>query len=84
MESQVTLRLPEGMLVDLDRAAKQMRRKRSEVIRAALEQYLAGMAQADDKPFDRMRDLIGSVKSGVPDLGERHREYLLQRLRNGR
>ena len=84
MESQVTLRLPKVMMADLDRSAKQMRRKRSEVIRLALEQYLAGTAHAADKPFDRMRDLVGSVKSGIPDLGERHRDYLIQRLRNGR
>lgn len=84
MDSQVTLRLPANLAADLDRAAKRMRRNRSEVIRLALEQFLASSAHADDKPFDRMQDLIGSVESGLPDLGERHRDYLLQRLRNDR
>lgn len=84
MDSQITLRLPQNLAVDLDRAAKRQRRKRSEVIRLALEQYLAGEAQADDRPFDRMAGLIGSVESGVADRGERHREYLIQRLRHGR
>lgn len=84
MESQITLRLPEDLAVNLERTAKRMRRKRSEVIRLALEQYLAGETKADNKPFDRMAGLIGSVESGVADLGERHREYLIKRLHHGR
>jgi hypothetical protein len=28
-----------------------------------------------------VRDLLGSMESGVPDLGQRHRDYLLKRLR---
>lgn len=84
MESQVTIRLPESLAADLDRAAKRIRRKRSEVIRLALEQYLAGESQIDDKPFDRMAGLIGSVETGIADLGERHREYLIKHLRHAR
>ncbi len=84
MESQITLRLPERLAGDLDRAAKRTRRKRSEIVRLALEQYLAGVAQPDEKPFDRMAGLIGSINSGIPDLGERHREHVLERLRHGR
>jgi hypothetical protein len=36
------------------------------------------------RPVDRVRDLLGSVESGIPDLGLRHREHLIQRLRRGR
>jgi hypothetical protein len=28
-----------------------------------------------------VRDLLGSMESSVPDLGQRHRDYLLRRLR---
>jgi hypothetical protein len=31
-----------------------------------------------------VRDLIGSIDSSIPDLGERHREYLIERLRHTR
>ena len=41
---------------------------------------------ADDttsSAFEQIQDLIGSVESGIPDLGERHRDYLIERLKNG-
>jgi hypothetical protein len=28
--------------------------------------------------------LLGSVETGVPDLGQRHREYLRKRMQRGR
>ena len=82
MESQITLRLPGSLAEKLDRAAKQQRRKRSDVVRQALEQFLDN--EPDVRPVDRVRDLLGSVESGIPDLGLRHREHLIQRLRRGR
>jgi predicted transcriptional regulator len=82
MEQQLTLRLPTDMAEQLNRTAKRLQRKRSEVVRLALEQFFA--VQVESRPVDRVRDLLGRVESGVPDLGQRHREYLVKRLRNGR
>lgn len=82
MDQQLTLRLPADLAARLDRTAKRLQRKRSEVVRLALEQYLA--VETDGKPIERVRDLVGSVESGVPDLGQHHREYLLRRLKHGR
>jgi hypothetical protein len=36
------------------------------------------------RPIERVRDLLGSIASGRSDLGRRHREYLIRRLRRGR
>jgi hypothetical protein len=33
------------------------------------------------RPYERVRDLLGSLDSGVSDLGSRHREYLLAYFR---
>ena len=82
MERQLTVRLPADLAERLEQAAKRLQRNRSEVVRLALQQYLA--AQIDEHPIERVRDLLGSVESGIPDLGQRHREYLIQRLRHGR
>jgi metal-responsive CopG/Arc/MetJ family transcriptional regulator len=82
MERQVTLRMPADLANKLDRAARHTRRKRSEVIRLALEQYLSEPnAKLQRRPIELVRDLLGSVESGVPDLGQHHRDYLLKRLR---
>ena len=79
MKSQLTLRLPASLAEKLERSAKRMKRKRSDVVRQALEQFLD--AGPDVRPIDRVRDLLGSVETGVPDLGQRHREHLIRRLR---
>ena len=82
MERQLTLRLPVVLAKKLERSARRLRRKRSEVVRLALEQFLD--TQLEVRPFERVRDLLGRVESGLPDLGQRHRDYLVKRLRHGR
>jgi metal-responsive CopG/Arc/MetJ family transcriptional regulator len=82
MERQLTIRLPADLAAKLERSARRLKRKRSEVVREALEQYLD--TQPDIRPIERVRDLLGSIASGRPDLGQRHRDYLIRRLRRGR
>jgi metal-responsive CopG/Arc/MetJ family transcriptional regulator len=82
MEAQISLRLPADLAEKLERSAKRMKRKRSDLLRLALEQYLS--AEPEVRPIDRVRDLLGTVESGIPDLGQKHREHLIQRLRRGR
>lgn len=81
MESQLTLRLPAALARKLERSARRLRRKRSDVVRQALEQFLG--SEPEIRPIERVRDLLGRIESGVPDLGQRHREYLVRRLRRG-
>ncbi len=81
MERQLTLQMPANLATKLDRVAQDTRRKRSEVVRLALEQFLGEAdTKAERRPIDLVRDLLGSV-DGIPDLGQRHRDYLLRRLR---
>jgi Arc/MetJ-type ribon-helix-helix transcriptional regulator len=85
MADQITVRLTPALRRSLDRASKQLRRKNSDVVRLALEQYLASDETGTaTPPADRVRSLLGSVQSGVSDLAERHREYLLETLKRGR
>jgi metal-responsive CopG/Arc/MetJ family transcriptional regulator len=82
MERQLTMRLPAALAAKLEQSARRLRRKRSEVVREALEQYLE--SELEVRPIERVRDLLGSVASGRPDAGRRHRDYLIRRLRRGR
>lgn len=81
MESQLTLRLPAALAEKLERSARRLKRKRSDVVRQALEQFLD--AGPEVRPIDRVRDLLGSVETGISDLGQAHREHLIRRLRRG-
>jgi hypothetical protein len=85
MERQLTVRIPASLSERLLRKARATRRRQSELVRLALEGFLEKPRRAPvTRPIDLVRDLIGSVDSGLPDLGQRHREYLIERLRHAR
>ncbi len=75
MDTQLSLRLPASLAKKLDEAALRLKRKRFEVARLALEQFLE--TDIEVRPIERVGDLSGKVESGIPDPGERHRDYLL-------
>jgi hypothetical protein len=79
--SQVTVRLPSDLDRDLRLAARRAQRRRSEIVRMALRDYLRPKSLGPGPAYARVRDLIGSLESGIPDLAERHREYALDRIR---
>ena len=85
MDRQFTVRITDALADRLDQAAREMQRKRSEVVRLALEEFLEEPdAEKHPRPIDLARDLIGSVETGIPDLGQNHRQHLLNRLRHAR
>jgi metal-responsive CopG/Arc/MetJ family transcriptional regulator len=82
METQFTLRLPGPLHKRLARAANRLGLKRSDLARLAIQRYLDETEQMPrPRPYDAVRDLIGSLDSGVTDIGSRHREYLIARFR---
>ena len=83
MEDQITVRLPAALGRTLRRTSRRLGRPPSAVVRMALEAFLQGAPTAG-MPAERVEHLIGSLASGVPDLAERHREYLLAALKHGR
>ena len=77
MHTQISLRLPEQLFKRLDQEARKRRLRRSDLVRQALEAFFSGQtAMAGGRPYDLVRDLVGKVSGGPPDLGEKHREYL--------
>ncbi|HET6361923.1 MAG TPA: ribbon-helix-helix protein, CopG family [Gemmatimonadota bacterium] len=81
MERQISLRLPEEVLDRLDGLASELGVGRSALVRRAILTYLEPEAlEPDDRPIDRVRDLVGLAYGGPPDLGRRHREHLKDML----
>lgn len=67
------------------RKGRNRRSRRSDRVGQAIKAFLQGEpAPTGDRPYDRVRDLIGSLSGGPPDLGERHREYLHDLIRDRR
>ena len=84
MPTQLTVRLPDDLGRTLKRASRRMQRKSSEIVRLALQEFLGTTAGRRGRPADRVRRLIGSLESGVPDLARKHRAYVLESLKHGR
>lgn len=83
MGEQLTVRLPADLSRELEEAAGRMHRKRSEVVRLALRHYLDSVPRPERRPAGRVRHLLGSLDSGIPDLAENHRKYLIESIRRG-
>jgi hypothetical protein len=81
MEEQISIRLPRELVDRLDRIAAEAGLKRSGLIRRALYAYVdARFLDPDEKPIDRVRDLIGAAYGGPADLASGHREYLKEQI----
>jgi ribbon-helix-helix CopG family protein len=84
MQTQLTVRLPDDLRRALTAASREMQRKSSDVVRLALRQFLTLPPAGRGRPADRARHLVGAVASGVPDLAQRHRAYIVKSLKNAR
>ena len=80
---QISLRLPGELLRRLDAEARDRRIERSQLVRELLEEALMG-APVEERPGDRVSDLVGRYRLGTPDLGARHREHLRDVIRDRR
>ena len=78
MPSQLTIRLPDDLNRALTAAARRMQRKNSDVVRLALREFLGTPGRPRSRPIDRVRALVGSLESGIPDLAARHRDHILR------
>jgi metal-responsive CopG/Arc/MetJ family transcriptional regulator len=80
MTSRLTIKLPDELEEDLSALSKRLRLNRSDIVRMALENFIGEFkASGKSKPYDKVANIIGSVSSGIPDLGEAHRKYLSKR-----
>jgi predicted transcriptional regulator len=82
MHGQITIRLNNELEERLTSLAHHLNRKRSEIVRLALERFVKEEASAIEAlPFDNVKHLLGAAATGVTDLGESHREHLQSRFR---
>ncbi|MEJ5378539.1 MAG: ribbon-helix-helix domain-containing protein [bacterium] len=81
---QITVRMPDEYEEKLRSLAKKMGLKRSDIVRMAIQSFLEEYCESDYRtPYQRAGHLLGLVSSGKKDLGQRHRHYLIEKLRSG-
>lgn len=82
MDSQMTVRLPDELSSRISSMARELGLKRSDLVRLALQQFLDEHAgEKGTRPYEKVKHLIGSVRTGIPDLGSDHRKHLVSRFR---
>jgi hypothetical protein len=56
--------------------------KRSDIVRIAIKQFIEERLPADHKkPYEKVSSLLGSAESDVNDLGLRHREHIIKKIK---
>ncbi len=83
METQISLRLPADLLAEIDDRAHTTQSSRSRLIRELLESALGGRVAEAPAPYDRVRDLVGSVEGSI-GRGETKRASMIDVLRDRR
>ena len=82
MGFQITVRIPDDLEKDLSALGQKLRLKRSDIVRIALEKFIGEFMEGEGtKPYDRVSSIIGIISTGVPDLGEAHRKYLVKKIK---
>ena len=46
----------------------------------AIKKFINEYGDNAEKPFTKVKHLLGVVESGVTDLGQRHRDHLIQKI----
>ena len=82
MKSQLTIRLPDDLEEGLSALTRRLRLKRSDIVRIALQRFIEEFKTVKEaNPYERVANIIGTVSSGIPDLGEAHRRHLVKKIK---
>ena len=82
MQSQFTVRLSDDLERDMANYARKLHLKRSDVVRIALQKFMKETQISEEQsPYERVSKLIGTVESGIPDLGQSHRKHIMEKIK---
>ncbi len=79
---QLTIRIADEYGEKISLIAKQMGLRKSDIARMALKKFVEeSLKNEKDTPYHRVRHVLGIAESGIDDLGQRHREHLMKKIR---
>jgi hypothetical protein len=81
---QLTIRTSDEISLKISKIAKNMGLKKTDVTRMALKKFVDDYLDEtkDEKPYQKVKHLIGIVESGIKDLGQAHREHMFNKIKN--
>ena len=79
---QITIRMPEEYFFKIEQIAKSSGLKKSDITRMAIRKFLEEYAGGEKTDlYRKTKHLIGVVESGITDLGQNHRKYLINKIK---
>jgi hypothetical protein len=79
---QLTIRMDDEYKGKIEMLAKEMGLKKSDIARLALKRFIEeNIGNEQASPYQRVKYLLGTAESGIRDLGQRHREYVIEKIR---
>jgi metal-responsive CopG/Arc/MetJ family transcriptional regulator len=82
---QLTIRIPEEYFFKMEQIAKSSGLKKSDISRMAIQKFLKEYNNDQEKDlYNKAKRLIGVVESGIPDLGQNHREYFVKKIKGSK
>ena len=79
---QITIRMPEEYFSKIEQIAKLSGLKKSDVTRMAIRKFIEEYSSEREADlFSKAKRLIGVAESGIPNLGQNHREYLTKKIK---
>jgi plasmid stability protein len=73
------IRLPEDLLKALKYRAIEEKKSMNQIIREAIETWLAAVPQPEKREKDAFENVIGIGRSGIKDASSKHDRYLYGR-----
>ena len=82
---QITIRMPEEYLNKIEQIAKASGLKKSDITRMAVRKFIEEYG-SDEEPnlYSKAKPLIGVVESGISNLGQNHRMYVIDKIKGKR
>jgi metal-responsive CopG/Arc/MetJ family transcriptional regulator len=74
--------MPEKFMFKIEQIAKASGLKKSDITRMAIRKFLEDYrVEEEGDLYSKAKRLIGVVESGISDLGQNHREYLINKIK---
>ncbi len=81
---QLTIRIPDKYKKEIELLSENLGLKKSDIARLALRKFIdEKLTKEHEPPYNKVKHLIGKAKSGINDLGQNHRKYIIEKLNMG-
>jgi hypothetical protein len=78
---QMTIRIPDEDVSKIEHMALKMGLKKSDITRMAIKTFIEKYDESETQPYTKVKSLLGIAESGIPDLGQNHRRYLIEKIK---